>query len=316
MPNLLAHNLLVKKLYDEVSIDEDFKDSFLYRHYKQLQVGAQGPDPLFFTGLVPSRGLHLILALKKFGNKIHHDDGRKFFKVMFDEYYNINEEVPKKSFASFILGQLAHYLLDTTTHPYIYYESGFDENGKVTKSYHYKHAFFETNIDLALAEKFSYLTFREKPTDFMVTDKGVLREINPLINGVLCTYFNIKKVPNHLYESAYFNMIHFWKSMNGPLGKIKSKMVGKNISLSAMNFPDQIDYSVLNDDRDSWQDPETGEEFHYSFLDLFDMAYKKLLSAYYSLIKNGRNFTSIADFFDKDYSGVSKGGVKKFKKEN
>lgn len=316
MPNLLAHNLLVRKLYDEVSQDEDFSNSFLDKHLDYLKIGSQGPDPLFFLGLVPSRGLHPFLALKKMGNQLHKSDGKKLFELMFNDFYNLNDDVPRKTFASFILGQLSHYLLDTTAHPFIYYQSGFDNNGHVSGKYHYQHAFYESNIDLCLAEKFQYFTFKENPSEILNVNIRVLRECDSYLNPVLVTYFNLKKLPKRAYENAYKNMSYFWKSMNLPSGKFKSILIPKSISLKGMYLPKDKDSSVLNEERNTWLDPESGKEYDYSFLDLFQIAYEKLKLAYYSLLKNGLNYTSISDFFDKDYSGVSIGGVKKYKKNS
>ena len=52
MPNLLAHSLLVKRLYNnEVEKNSIEKKSFLVGNYDFLVLGSFGPDPLFYTGI-------------------------------------------------------------------------------------------------------------------------------------------------------------------------------------------------------------------------------------------------------------------------
>ena len=120
MPNLLAHSLLVKRLYNnEVEKNSIEKKSFLVGNYDFLVLGSLGPDPLFYTGILPSHGLHLLTASKKVGNKLHKLDGKKLFKRMVEQVYFIENDKERNRYCAFVLGQFAHYLLDRISHPYI-----------------------------------------------------------------------------------------------------------------------------------------------------------------------------------------------------
>ena len=153
MPNFLTHHLFVQDIYLKNNDKIDFKDRrFLKGNYFYLFWGSQGPDPLFFNGILPNNGFHPLYIKKKLGNKLHHDDFKKLLSCMLLNLEEVEEE-NKDAIKSFIFGQYAHYLLDSTCHPFIFYFSGFDENGKLTGKYHYKHAHYEMEIDVSLERR-------------------------------------------------------------------------------------------------------------------------------------------------------------------
>ena len=92
MPNLLAHNLVAKRLYiKEAEQTLPGKENFIAGNYDFLSLGAQGPDPLFYFGIVPFHAPHFLTARKKLGEKIHREDGRKFFKFLLEQCYGIDD---------------------------------------------------------------------------------------------------------------------------------------------------------------------------------------------------------------------------------
>lgn len=312
MPNLLAHCLLAKRLYNSV----DKEGSFLKDNYLYLSAGCQGPDPLFFLGLIPKNGLHLFLAKKKIGNKIHKSDATRFFKLLFDELYSIDNVLEKNRFEAFIFGQISHYFLDKIAHPYVMYESGFDGDGKITGSYHYKHTFFETNIDMCLADRFSLVRFFKAPYEQLVSDERTLRGIDSHFIPVLARFIEKDRLPKNLYSSSVKNMIFFYKFMNKN-GKRKSKMIGKKISLSGIYIPEKKDISVINESRKRWLEPDTGTSHNESFYELLDQSYNLLSSCYRDFINKGFNYQSLKPYLDqRDYYGTLKDKKRIYKKEN
>lgn len=316
MPNLLAHNFLANRLFNEASIQPNFEDSFLYNNLDFLRAGAQGPDPLFFTGIVIRNGLHVITALKNYGRKIHRSNGRLFFEKFCEIVYRVDDLDRLNQLKSYILGQVSHYLLDTTCHPYIYYQSGFDKDGKLTKNYHYLHANYETTIDLNLAKRFNILSFFDKPETQLVTNETTHWKIDPWIIEVLKNMYDVKKLPKNLYSNGVKNLSHYWKVMNSKIGGIKKLFYPKSVAISGYRFPKKYDSSCLNDSRSYWYDPETKEKHNESFLDLFEIAYQKTFECYLKLNNGEFNSMTIFDYLDKDYSGCSVNGVKKYNKKN
>lgn len=71
MPNLLAHQLFIDNIIQCNSLEE--------KEIIALRLGTQGPDPMFYHGIIPWRSWHFIIALKKIGNKLHKENGRRFF---------------------------------------------------------------------------------------------------------------------------------------------------------------------------------------------------------------------------------------------
>lgn len=315
MPNLLAHSLIVKRFYNhENELGHlDSIDSFVKGNYDLLVLGSLGPDPLFYMGILPFKGLHLPTALKKIGNKLHKTNGKQFFKLLVESTYGLDNVKEKQKFEAFIFGQLAHYFLDREAHPYILYESGFDDNGRITSHYHFDHAYFETNIDCSLAQKYSITHFLTNPQDIIPDNRRNLEIIDWNLVPVLEKMFGCR-LPKHMYSNAINNMKHLLKSMNHH-GAFKAKILGKNIGLSAMHNPLEPDASTLNLDKNIWLDPCSGEKHNDSFLELHTRAFELLEACYNDILKSGFNYSTIEKYIDgRDYYGAEPNAVRKFKK--
>lgn len=316
MPNLLAHSLIVKRLNNSSYSLNNGQNSFLKGNYDFLVLGSLGPDPLFYMGILPFSGLHLITACKKIGNKIHKMDGKTFFKLLINQVYFIENDLDQTRFKAFVFGQFAHYILDREAHPFIMYESGFDDNGNITSHYHFDHAFFETNIDCALAKKYAINRFFIHPEETIPSTTTYLRIIDFYLVPVLKELFGEKHLPKHMYSNAINNMRRLLKTMNHN-GKIKSKILGKNIALSAMYFPKEIDFSTLNEEKEIWLDPVSGKESNESFLEIHTRSFRIVEQCYKDILKNGFNYSVFAKYLDgRDYYGFVPGEKKIYKKEN
>ncbi len=258
MPNLLAHSLVAKRfIITEDELAPDHKKTFIHGNFDYILLGTQGPDPLFYMGVVPFHALHLPTASKMLGNKIHKTDAKRYFTLLIKQSYTIENTDERNKFRSFILGQIAHYLLDRECHPYIIYESGFDEEGKIKGRYHWEHAHFEAKIDVAIARKNKMNYFLSNPADVLKANKEELQLIDRNLVPVLKEMFGLKKLPKTLYSNAVTNMQSMIKFMNKHPG-FKRRLVGRN-SLGAMALPLKEDLGdVLNESRNTWRDPVTG----------------------------------------------------------
>ncbi len=318
MPNLLAHYLLVKRFYikeDEENLDIA-SNSFIKGNYEFLSLGTQGPDPLFYVGVIPFHAPHLLTAKKRLGNKIHKTDGKKFFKLLVDRCYIIEDDIERSKFQSFVFGQFAHYLLDRETHPYVLYQSGFDDEGKIKGKYHYEHAHFEAQIDVLLAKKFKMTYFLSNPSEVLSRNAEYLSLIDKNFVPALKKFFNDSSIPNKLYTCAVKNM-HAAISFMNHHGKIKSKIVGKN-NLGALYLSqDTADPKVLNTENETWLDPITGAIRKESFLDLHNKAFQLLSQCYHDLLKNGFNYEVFSKYLNGlDYYGSPSGARWQYKKNS
>lgn len=315
MPNLLSHTLLVKRFYlkEEKSIDSS--NTFLRSNYEFLSMGTQGPDPLFYVGLLPSHGLHLLTANKRIGNAIHKSDAKKYFKLLIDRSYGLEDDRNHARFQSFIFGQLAHYLLDRETHPYILYVSGFGDDGRISGKYHYLHANFESNIDVCLAKKYKMNFFLENPADALPKEKDFLYIIDKEMVPVLSQLFGYDKLPKHMYTNSMMNMSSVIAFMNRNSGW-KKKLFPKRITGICMPDPQHLEWEdCLNEKKEVWLDPVTGAKHNESFLELHNRAYEILQSCYQDILKYGFNYEVVSKYLNGlNYYGTPIGSKFVYKK--
>ena len=322
MPNLFAHNLLVKRFsVKEKEIDARYPefDSFLKGNFDYLALGTQGPDPLFYMGVIPFRGLHLPTAMKKIGNKIHKQDGKKYFRFLIDQCHSIDfvnqTDNEQKRFKAFIFGQFAHYLLDRETHPYVLYMSGFDSDGRITGKYHYEHAHFEAKIDYCLAKQYKMEFFLKNPASILPDRIGPLRVIDSHFVPVLKRLFDEKKLPKKMYSNG-LNNFRFWQKFSNGGSNARVFFFGKS-SLSATRLPKEVNEDVLNLKKEIWLDPVTGVKHNESFLDLQSKAYDLLVSLYEDIIRYGFNYETFSKYIDgKNYYGTPLSSKWIYKKED
>lgn len=308
MPNLLAHNLLVKRFSLKEDKQINAQNSFIHGNFEFLSMGAQGPDPLFYVGLLPSHGLHLLTAKKKMGNQIHKTDAKKFFRLMIDRYYGLEVERYRQKFEAFIFGQLAHYLLDRETHPYILYASGFGDDGRISGKYHFLHANFESNIDACLAKKFKMNYFLENPGDALPKNKDNLNVVDKELVPTLSLMFGYDKLPKHLYTNAMQNMYSMVCFTNHNSGW-KKKILPKRIMGISVPDPDHLDFEdPLNERKETWLDPVTGAKHNESFLELHNRAFDLLQQCYHDIQTRGFNYEVVSKYLNGlDYYGVPVG---------
>lgn len=317
MPNLLAHNLVVKRFFlKEDGQNTTSNHNFIRGNFDFLALGSQGPDPLFYVGLLPSHGLHLPTANKRIGNDLHKTDGKKFFKLMIERAYGLENDKDRTRFEAFIFGQLAHYLLDREAHPYILYESGFDENGKISGKYHYDHANFEANIDACLAKKFKMNYFLSNPADALCIDKHFLHIIDKELVPVFKKYYGYEKLPKNLYTNAILNMYSVVKFMNRN-ADIKKKILPKRITGIAMPQEKPEFPNCLNETKEIWLDPVTGEKHTESFIELHTRSFELLDQCYHEILEKGFNYNVISRYLNGlNYYGTPIGAKWVHKKEN
>ncbi len=296
MPSLLTHYFYTCDLlkYNEAKLAwlKDYEEAF--------KIGGQGPDPMFFSGLVPFSDFHLLVAKKRFGSKIHKTDGISFIKLLFQKG-NLIENENKKLYLSFALGQLSHYFLDHTCHPYVYYFSGFDEKGKLTGKYHYCHANFEAKIDASLAYFFNKKDLIEEPQKVLSIPKEELSFISDCTDEVLEEFFSPEKF-NHYYENGVNSMVKIYRFVHKNDGKM-GKLMRKNL-LGQLLIPRENDRIVLNDDHLTWLHPTKGYETKESFVELYNKALDRFAQVLDVIISNNFDPACLDRFNTREnYSG-------------
>ncbi len=154
MPGLITHVLCSHQVSNKV--DDEIKE-LIKKYPSAYYLGSQGPDIFFYylPGFLNKETLNLGLLL-------HKRNTNDFLMSLLDNAKLYNDE--RKNVAlSYIFGYLTHYGLDSKTHPYIYYKSGFRQKGNLitmvkslrTSLYHRK---LDTSIDTLLVKCLTHST--------------------------------------------------------------------------------------------------------------------------------------------------------------
>lgn len=307
MPSLLTHAFFAKDFVEKHKME----DSLIARYSEAFRLGSQGPDPLFFYGLWPKRGLKLKIAKEAMGSQIHKSDGIQLFTTAFEQIDSIDDTVEKDVFTAFILGQFAHYMLDSHAHSYVYYWSGFDKRGKLSGIHHYRHGHFEATIDSVLANERRKPELTRKPETVLIIPSAQLELINKHFVKVLEDFFS-KKLPSNFYADAVNNMIDIYRLANG--GTCLRHHFFGHTSLGQIYIPTRGNPIVMNLDHLTWKNPSQGTNHKETFLDLFNKAQDDMEIAYANIVQNGLNIESVNPVMKGlNYSGIPMGKTNIYK---
>lgn len=270
-----------------------------------FRIGSQGPDPLFFYSLILKRGLHPKIAKQKLGSQMHHLDGTLLFSKFIEQADGLEEESEREVLSSFIMGQLAHFLLDSTAHPYVYYWSGFDASGHLSGHYHYRHAHFEGQIDATLAYNRGRQELIGHPQQVLTIDDETLHLISASFVTVMERMFSMS-LPNNMYYDALKDMSDFYCFANSGAAW-KRKFFGKS-AIGQIYLPRTPYKEVLNDSHQIWLEPSTGIKRNDSFGELYSKAAARLENCYQRSVKTGLRY----EYFSKvmpntNYNGYALG---------
>jgi len=84
--------------------------------------GCQGPDFFLYHGVVP---WHKNLGYASFGEIVHKSETNLLFSAMIEFYQKTDAIDVKEKILSYIMGYACHHSLDSITHPFIFFFSGF-----------------------------------------------------------------------------------------------------------------------------------------------------------------------------------------------
>lgn len=261
MPNIVSHYLFAKALYQEFCPDDSIKSKscFLYGNEEYLTLATQGPDMFFFYGRLPWVP-HYIIGSKDYGNQLHDADGSVFLEELCKECDSIRDEKERNAFRTFTFGCLCHILLDRETHPYTYYETGFDKGHPV------RHSAIESAYGTWQANHLGHPELIRKPWLCLAASKTAFAVIDKHLMPVMERVFK-RRFPSKMYSVSVRSYRQVLKFINCPLSKPFRFGV-----LKTLRMKDQVGDDAMNLNHELWLDPATGTEHHESFLELFDIA--------------------------------------------
>lgn len=274
MPSSVTHNYFAKDVYDklDVSIQNTFqKDLGLYG------VFAQGPDPYFFYDF------HLTKKSKeiyKINRKMHSANINEHFRCLVN-YINEKNYYSNSEVIAYLYGQICHFVLDTTLHPFVIYNSGvYDKKRKNTYKYNGRHEEMEYYFDIYLIyKKENILPKKYKVYDKIFDIKAFSYELNNTIDLVTSRVYGFDNV-SAIYYKAICDMKKFYHVFNYDRIGIKKSIYSimdfvcgnrlvKKKELSFYVNPLSKEH-LLNSGNNTWNHPcDINEKYNYSFTDLY-----------------------------------------------
>lgn len=279
MPNIVTHYLCG---LESIKKFESKKCKELIGKFQNVfNLGTQGPDILFYHEVWPWRSKKL---LSNIGNTVHTTKVNQVFKAIIDYIVKQNDDI-KNILTVYFMGFLSHNCMDSISHPYIFYRSGFktptNSNENLFICYHRK---FETSIDVLMCDMLLKKKVHEiRPYELISITSTEQNIISEMYSSVIKAVFNIQ-IPKKQICKAITDMIFVEKLCKDPYG-IKRKVVSKIDDLiygfplySSIIFPhkitDGLDY--LNINNRQWCMPhDENIKSSLSFIDLFNEACKR-----------------------------------------
>ncbi len=280
MPSSNTHSYFCEDVYDKVNNNVKYK---LKDNINYFKVFGQGPDPYFFYDFHLSKKS---IEVYKINKAMQHSKVNMHF-IRLINYINEKNYYDNPMVMAYLYGNICHYALDSTAHPYIIYCTGnYDNTNPKTYKYNGLHEEMEYYIDC-------YLIFqREKvlPKNYKIHkrlfDIGKFNdELKDTIDVVIKDVYSFDNVGDIYYKSI-MDMKRFYHVFNYDRFGIKkcaysimdficgNKCVKKKELSFNINPNGKIHY--LNNDKNTWNHPcDINEKYDLSFTELYVKALDK-----------------------------------------
>ena len=283
MPSSVTHNYFSEDVYSK--IDNNIKEK-IEPCLGEYKIFSQGPDPYFFYDF------HLTKRSKevhKINKAMQHSLINKHFLSLIN-YINDKKYYSNSLVMSYLYGQICHYSLDTTCHPFIIYNAGsYDENNKDAYKYNGLHEEMEYYIDCYLIyEREKQLPRKYKAYKKLFCKFKFNEELIDTIDNVCDDVYGFKNVST-IYFKSIEDMKRFYYVFNYDRWGIKKfiysimdivcsdRFIKKKELSFFVNPNSKLFY--LNKEKNSWNHPCIKDEsFDYSFFELYDIALDKAIN--------------------------------------
>ena len=274
MPSTITHAYFAMDVYERMPIK---RREFLLEYKDRLKLSAQGMDPLFFYNIV---NLKKGKQMRLFGHYFHQHHSFLFFETLIN-YIKYNGYRNHPDVMAFLYGQLCHYELDSTCHPYIIYFTGnYDKSDPTTLKYNHVHGEWESLIDnYFIQERNQILPWKFDTISFCFHLPPLSKELKEVIDFTYKEVFGIQGMSTY-YEKALQHMRTFYRIFRQDFYGIKK--VGYQIvdfvspkkllrkSVLSYHFKVQNKEKLLNLNHEKWYHPSNKRKTSTeSFLDLY-----------------------------------------------
>lgn len=292
MPAFYTHYQFAKDVYK--NLDKQIASKI---DYEYLLLFAQSFDILFYDFKL-IRKKHSLTGL---GHKAHQKDTQKF---LINTIKNIN--MNNKEENSFLIGSIAHYILDSNFHPYIFYKTGtYKKNNAKYQKYNGLH----TKLELLIDQHFYYTHHKtrfHKQKFHNIYNKILTRNnsnLKNVINKIYNQTYNIENV-----GSTYFKCLKKWKFVTKVIKEdqfglklhiynLIDKVFKKHryIKYYSFFYTDTIT-TYLNNEHNEWYNPANKKlKYNYSVDEIYNNSLNlcvKLIQIIYSKNKQS-NFNKL-----------------------
>ena len=307
MPALITHDAFGRDVYGRlhafVGGTRDEADAFL--------LGNQGPDPLFYAVLSPRlRGVH------RLGSRMHAERPSELLDA-FKRSLSVLDEGERAVGRAYALGFLCHYLLDSTMHPFVYWQeyeacdAGVPGLGRRDGSE--VHAVIESELDelVLYAKRHETIATFDPSREVLKARDGVLETVSKMYAYVALTLFGLF-VPADAFAASVKLFRRTQAFFHSPRG-IKRAVVGRieevvrphsfyrsmshrNVALEESMFDNRA--------RAAWEDPFTGAASNDGFWDRYDKALARVDAALQAFDRDGFDVEAARTITcDLDFSG-------------
>jgi len=278
MPSSMTHNYFMQDVYNK--LDNNVKKKIVIEDAKTF---SQGPDIFYFYNMCFGKKSS---KYRKMGNYMHKHKTNLYFNNMI-KYIKDNNLFFDKQCISFLYGSIAHFVLDSTLHPFVFYKTGIFKKG-VSNTYKYSglHQEMEYYLD-------AYLIFqneKKEAKDFKMYN--YLLNNNKLSNTTLNLIGNVIKETydydnmDKIYEKCIKDMKYFFKYFNYDHYGIKKVIYTLVDIITPKAFIRKKKFSFylthnskkhyLNLQKNEWNHPiDLYETYDYSFIELYRIALEK-----------------------------------------
>ena len=277
MPAIITHHIFGERLLAGLPAgivsSEEEKLAFL--------LGNQGPDPFFARF---SAGIERMKTAHRLGHEMHETKMTRAFLSLREGVAHLpagDERVGR----AFVLGLLAHWLLDSTAHPFVYAQqyalcaSDPDLAARGSEI----HALIESDLDSWLLWTTRHATVVEHPpADELARTEGISRTASALFSQTALAVFGIA-INAEEYASAVKDFEFMYKAIE-PAGSSRSTLIAAierlirdgSRMLAQAHKPTRSDTcAAANLANSPWIDPDTSEVRNESFPELMEKAERR-----------------------------------------
>lgn len=251
-----------------------FSDKIIKKGAKEIaNIGSQGPDPLFFYGILSFRKNKK--EVRKLGHQMHKNSPVEMFNYMLKYAANETNKTKREILFSFIKGQMYHYILDKTVHPYVLAITNYDKKKTSNKESFKQHHVVESNMDVMIAKTFEYNLNPKIVYDVPVVD---LKLVSTMFSSMVKEIYKLDCFDDNTYANAVNDTRRIRNILYSKNGKKKKffDIFFKGTKISSTSHPIEVkeDYKPIcfNEERTLWIDPQSGKKRYESVLELFENA--------------------------------------------